>query len=466
LSWSIARAQIAIPTITNTQFVFNGTVHKLEIAENEAYTIWGETEAINAGYYWVDISLNDPNYEWTDGTTSISINWSIAKVQVARPTIANTQFVFNGTEQSVEIAENELYIITGDKATNPGNHTATIRLRNPENYEWVDGTTNNITLPWSIAKAAGVWVALSPVTRVFSSGLILANIPLPADYSWVVPTTPLEFVDRRGYAATYIHPSGNYEAVRGNIVVNIVEARTDITNKFTDPVFRAEVYRIINKSAPTAIFDTDVDTIQSLYCEVSWLCKGLIGGEEMLIISTEQSVAPIKSLSGIEYLTGLKHLHISGNELTSIDLSNNTVLKYLNVSNNLFASKGAITGIANERFDEKHFIFGVQNIETSISRAKKSDNRHGIRFAQNIVSDKAEISVVLPSNERVVEAKIAIYDMTGNAVFSTTTRDNVVWDLRNTAGRIVANGTYLVVAEAKDHSGKVYQYSARLGVKR
>ena len=102
----------------------------------------------------------------------------------------------------------------------------------------------------------------------------------------------------------------------------------------------------------------------------------------------------------------------------------------------------------------------------SITTLQKSDNRHGIRFATNPVFDKAEISVVLPNNERAIETKIAIYDITGNVVFSTTARDNVSWDLTNTAGRFVANGTYLVIVEVKDRNGRTHTYSARLGVKR
>ena len=109
-----------------------------------------------------------------------------------------------------------------------------------------------------------------------------------------------------------------------------------------------------------------------------------------------------------------------------------------------------------------------QIIPTSISNIKKSDRRHGIRFAQNIVSEKAEISVILPNNETARETKIAIYDMTGNAVFVETTAPGrpLTWNLTNTAGRFVANGTYLVIAEVKGASGKVYAYSAQLGVKK
>jgi len=103
---------------------------------------------------------------------------------------------------------------------------------------------------------------------------------------------------------------------------------------------------------------------------------------------------------------------------------------------------------------------------TAICDVKKSDNRYGIKFAINPVSEKAEISVILPNNEHIANANVVIYDMTGNVVFSTTARDNASWDLRNTAGRFVANGTYLVIVEVKDRNGKVYVYSAKLGVKR
>jgi len=115
----------------------------------------------------------------------------------------------------------------------------------------------------------------------------------------------------------------------------------------------------------------------------------------------------------------------------------------------------------------------------SINGARKSDSRYGIRFAQNPASDIAEISVILPNSEKAVETNVVIYDMTGNVVFackgtaclarsSSADKANLVltWDLRNSAGRFVANGSYLVVAEVKDRNGRTHRYSARLGVKR
>jgi len=109
-------------------------------------------------------------------------------------------------------------------------------------------------------------------------------------------------------------------------------------------------------------------------------------------------------------------------------------------------------------------------IDTTISifNTKTTDNRFGIMFENNIVSNEAKINVVLPNNEKAIETKIVIYDMTGNIVFvGAVAHDRpLIWDLKNQNGRIIANGTYLVIAEVKSANGKTYHYSAKLGVRK
>jgi hypothetical protein len=57
--------------------------------------------------------------------------------------------------------------------------------------------------------------------------------------------------------------------------------------------------------------------------------------------------------------------------------------------------------------------------------------------------------------------------MTGTVVYEVANRSgNIIWDLNNNAGRKVANGSYLVIARIEDVNGKIYMYSAKLGVKR
>jgi hypothetical protein len=77
------------------------------------------------------------------------------------------------------------------------------------------------------------------------------------------------------------------------------------------------------------------------------------------------------------------------------------------------------------------------------------------------------MSFIVPDNKKIVETKIAIYDNIGNLVFETAQKnDKITWNLTNNAGRFVANGIYLVVAEIKDRNGNPYLYSAMVGVNR
>jgi hypothetical protein len=104
---------------------------------------------------------------------------------------------------------------------------------------------------------------------------------------------------------------------------------------------------------------------------------------------------------------------------------------------------------------------------TPIYDIKKSNNLYGIILRSSIVSDKMEIvSITLP-NDNFKEAKVVIYDNVGNVVkeLKTDNKGAATWDLTNGAGRSVANGSYLVVAEVKGTKGS-YMYSAKVGVRR
>jgi len=167
LNWSIVKAKIAKPTATPLTYTGN---EQSGIAENVVYNITGNS-GTNVGSYTATVTLNDKNnYEWSDGTTAdLSLPWSIAKAKITKPTVTNTALVYNSNEQSAGIVENAVYTITGDtKGKNAGSYTATVTLSDKANYEWSDGTTTDLTLPWSIAKADGL-VNDAPVKRQISA---------------------------------------------------------------------------------------------------------------------------------------------------------------------------------------------------------------------------------------------------------------------------------------------------------
>jgi len=137
------------------------------------------------------------------------------------------------------------------------------------------------------------------------------------------------------------------------------------------------------------------------------------------------------------------------------------------LSDQMHKAKFTPTDVANynvlENIDVKVTVSAAA--ANPIRDIQKSDGRTGIRLSKNVVSDKAEFEVILPS-DKVLEVRAVIYDNTGNAVFEKTQNSaKFVWNLTNAAGRNVANGTYLIIVEAKGING-TYAYSAKVGVKK
>ena len=92
----------------------------------------------------------------------------------------------------------------------------------------------------------------------------------------------------------------------------------DITDEFTDPVFRSEIRSVLGLSEDAVITRSACAKITSL---------------ELSYTSTS-----IKSLEGIKNLTNLTELDCSENQLTSLDVSNCTNLTKLNCSENQLTS--------------------------------------------------------------------------------------------------------------------------------
>ncbi len=69
------------------------------------------------------------------------------------PEADDTKFIYNGTTQTYSLAESEHYTISGNKQTNAGTYTVTVALNDKENTVWSDGTTDDKTYTFTIAKA-------------------------------------------------------------------------------------------------------------------------------------------------------------------------------------------------------------------------------------------------------------------------------------------------------------------------
>jgi len=87
------------------------------------------------------------------------------------------------------------------------------------NYTAASG---NITV--NVAKANGTFGNPLEINTTYTPALTLANLILPAGYSWNYPTTSLNAGNGEHFPATYSDPSGNYTVASGNIAVNVAKA--------------------------------------------------------------------------------------------------------------------------------------------------------------------------------------------------------------------------------------------------
>ena len=151
---TINKVVVAKPaTPQTTTFTYDGAEKVLEIEAGEHYTVTGNT-ATNAGNYTATVALTDKAHcEWADGTTEdVTVSWKISKASVTKPEAETVQFTYDGTEKTV-IAAGEHYTVSGNTATNAGSYTATLKLVDTANYTWSDGSTADVEITWSIAKA-------------------------------------------------------------------------------------------------------------------------------------------------------------------------------------------------------------------------------------------------------------------------------------------------------------------------
>ena len=160
LTWSITKVSVAKPTGSGS-FTYDGNSHTCSINgyNSSIMTESGTKTATNAGSYTVTYTLKDTtNYQWSDGTTTaVSINWSISKVSLIKPTggkqlpyigsaYTNISDLINGYDASTMSASGDTF------GTNIDDYNIIISLQDTDNYQWSDGTTSTLSLIWSIIK--------------------------------------------------------------------------------------------------------------------------------------------------------------------------------------------------------------------------------------------------------------------------------------------------------------------------
>lgn len=151
---------ITPPTVSGqSTFIYDGTLKTLQFSGlTSLMSVSGNTQT-NAGDYTATVSLTDKtNYRWSDTRNSVDkeFRWSIDPAQLDYPTVEQDEFTYNTQAHSLVFSglNNDLMEVSGTtSATNVGNYTAIVSLKDKQNYTWANNSTADYEIDWSIIKA-------------------------------------------------------------------------------------------------------------------------------------------------------------------------------------------------------------------------------------------------------------------------------------------------------------------------
>lgn len=187
------------------------------------------TAPTNAGTYTVTYKVPDAN---TNYTGTFSVAFTIKKATLEKVTLVKDTYEYTGDEivsQDSNFDLNKMNFSGDIKATNVGNYSITVSLKDKDNYEWKDGTTTDLVLNWSITQATPDYTVPTGLTSV--KGKVLADVALPTGFTWNAPATVLT-VGKIKYKATFTPVNTtNYKTITDiDIEVNVKNTFDVITS--------------------------------------------------------------------------------------------------------------------------------------------------------------------------------------------------------------------------------------------
>lgn len=182
------------------------------------------TAPTNAGTYTVTYKVPDTN---TNYTGTFSVAFTIKKAQLDKVTIVKDTFEYTGDEivsDGSNFYSTKMNMSGDIKATNVGNYSITVSLKDKDNYEWKDGTTTDLVLNWSITQATPDYTVPTGLTSV--KGKVLSDVVLPTGFTWNAPAIVLT-AGTNTYKATFTPvDTTNYKTIMD------IDIEVDVKNIF------------------------------------------------------------------------------------------------------------------------------------------------------------------------------------------------------------------------------------------
>ena len=158
------------------------------------------------------------------------------------PKTDSSSFIYNGREQTYNIPESDFYTVTGNKQTNSGTYTVTVKLN--EGMAWIDGTTADKTYEFVIAKAKPeITVKAAPASDIAGKTIkVTASAVNPENDSLTdIPAVSLTYKvgadgDETPFTDSFVIPEGTPE---GTVIT--VTARTAENGNYLEAVSTIKV---------------------------------------------------------------------------------------------------------------------------------------------------------------------------------------------------------------------------------
>ena len=90
------------------------------------------------------------SFKFSQDITQHAMKVIVTAKAVAKPVVDPTVFDATGGTITLPIAESEYYNIYGNTAIEPGRYVATVELKDPANTMWEDGSTDDVSIAWTI----------------------------------------------------------------------------------------------------------------------------------------------------------------------------------------------------------------------------------------------------------------------------------------------------------------------------
>jgi len=227
VSFTVAKAvgSFGTPSLINTTFTTTLTLADLE-ADLAAGYVWDTpSTSLNAGDGQAfAATFTHPSGNYESATGSITVNVAKAIGSFGTPSAVNTTFTETLTLEDLEadLAAGYVWDTPSTSLSAGDGQSFAATFTHPSgNYE---SATGSITV--NVAKATGNFGTPSAINTIFTETLTLEDLEadLAAGYVWDDPSTSLSAGDTQSFAATFTHPSGNYESATGSITVNVAKA--------------------------------------------------------------------------------------------------------------------------------------------------------------------------------------------------------------------------------------------------